>query len=57
MEYKMLVEKPMDLQKKLNQWKHTYDLHIVSTVPVTHKETLFVSCLLIRRDKEPKVDL
>ncbi len=28
-EYVILVESPMDIQKKLNQWRHEYRLNIL----------------------------
>ena len=51
MEYKVLVEKPMDLQKKLNQWRHDYHLQILTTDTVHHNNTLLITCVLTRIKK------
>ena len=51
MEYKILTKTPEVLQKLLNQWKHDYNLHIISTTPVTLTTHLYLICVLTRTPK------
>lgn len=49
LEYKIVIDYPSDLQRKLNQWRHKYILHFESTsVLMPHEKTPLIMVILCR---------
>ena len=60
-EYKVFVLEPSELQKRLNQWRHEYNIEIlhanavVSQVSGTSKD-VYISCIITREKRNEKLD-
>jgi len=53
-EYKIEIGKPSDIQKKLNQWRHDYFVHIEDTLVITPYEVNPIIMMVISREPKGK---
>lgn len=52
MEYKILLDFPEEVQKVLNQWRHTYNINFIHVSDVNADSTYPRILILLKREKK-----